>query len=428
MKGADLTAAELTTVAESPRRSSYRTGLAVLGPAFVAAVAYVDPGNFATNFSSGGAYGYRLAWVVVTASIIGVLIQSLSAKLGLATGRSLPELCRDRFPRPVTLGLWLQAEAVAMATDLAEVLGGAIALHLLFGLPLPVGAGVTAVIAIGLTMVQSRRARRFELVVALLLAVVLAGFVYNLIAAPPDPAGLARGLVPSFAGTQSIVFSVGILGATVMPHAIYAHSALTGGDRHPGAGRSLDDDAPRRRRLLRWQRVDIAAAMSVTGLLNVCMLALGATVFAGRSDTAAGSLKEVHSGLSATVGGGAALAFALALLASGFASSGVGTYAGQVIMDGFLRRQVPLVVRRVATLTPALVVIILGVEPTVALVASQVVLSFGIPFAVVPLILLTSRHEVMGHLVNRRYTAALASCAAVLIIALNTYLLVTLIG
>jgi manganese transport protein len=421
-----VTAAELTTVEKTPRRSSYRTGIAVLGPAFVAAVAYVDPGNFATNFAGGATYGYRLVWVVVAASIIGVLIQSLSAKLGLATGLSLPELCRDRFPRPVTVGLWLQAEAVAMATDLAEVLGGAIALYLLFDLPLPAGAALTAVIAVAITMTRTRRARHFEFTVAALLAVVLGCFAYNLMASPPDPAGLVRGLAPSFAGTQSIVFSVGILGATVMPHAIYAHSALTSGDRHPGGGRTLDD-IPLRRRLLRWQRLDIAVAMTAAGLLNVGMLALAATVFAGRNEGAAGSLMEVHDGLAVTVGTGSALAFAVALLASGFASSGVGTYAGQIIMEGFLRRQVPLVLRRIATLAPALIVIVLGVEPTAALVASQVVLSFGIPFAVVPLILLTSHREVMGHLVNRRPTVMAASAAAALIIALNIYLLVTLV-
>ncbi|MGC9665416.1 Nramp family divalent metal transporter [Planosporangium sp. 12N6] len=423
-----MTAAELTTIAGPSRRASYRTGLAAVGPAFVAAVAYVDPGNFATNFAGGGAYGYRLVWVVVAASLIGVLVQSLSAKLGLATGRSLPQLCRDRFPRPVTLGLWLQAEAVAMATDLAEVLGGAIALHLLLGLPLPAGAGVTAVVAVGLTMVHARRARRFELLVAGLLAVVLVGFAYQLVAAPPDPGGLARGLAPSFADTRSLVFAVGILGATVMPHAIYAHSALTSGGRHPGAADAPAGDATHRRRLLlRWQRIDIAVAMGVTGVLNVAMLALGAAVFTG-GDPAAGSLVGVHDGLSAAAGTGAATAFALALLASGFASSGVGTYAGQVIMDGFLRRRVPLVVRRAATLAPALAVIALGVEPTAALVVSQVVLSFGIPFALVPLILLTSRRDVMGPLANRRCTVLFAGAAAILVTALNGYLLVALVA
>ncbi len=424
-----MSPAAVTTASGTPRRRRpYRGGVAVLGPAFVAAVAYVDPGNFATNFSGGEAYGYRLIWVSVAASAMGMLIQSLSAKLGLATGRSLPELCRDRFPRPVTVGMWAQAEVVAMATDLAEVLGGAVALSLLFGLALPVGAALTALLAVGLTVVQTRRARHFEFAVAGLLAVVLAGFGYDLIAAPPDPVALAGGLAPSFAGTDSVVFSVGILGATVMPHAIYAHSALTGGDRHPGSGRALDSDAPLRRQLLRWQRVDIAVAMGVTGLLNISMLALGAAVFGGRGDGIAGSLEGVHRGLATTVGASTALAFALALLASGFASSGVGTYAGQVIMDGFLRRRVPLLLRRVATLVPALVVIMLGVDPTLALVASQVVLSFGIPFAVLPLILFTSRRDVMGRLANGPGTVVAAGVVAVSIVVLNAYLLAALLA
>ncbi|WP_205862812.1 Nramp family divalent metal transporter [Planosporangium thailandense] len=422
-----MTTAELATVVGSPRRPSYRTGLAALGPAFVAAVAYVDPGNFATNFSGGAAYGYRLAWVVAAASMIGVLIQWLSAKLGLATGRSLPELCRERFPRPVTLGLWLQAEAVAMATDLAEVLGGAVALRLLFGLPLPVGAGVTAMVAVAVTMAHTRRARRFEAVVAALLLVVLTGFAYIVIAAPPDPAGLAAGMVPDLPEPRSVVFAVGILGATVMPHAIFAHSALTGGGRYL-AGGARDTDPAHRRRLLRWLRIDLAVAMGVACLLNVCMLALGAVVFAGGGARTAASLEDVHGGLDTAVGAGAAVAFALALLASGFASSGVGTYAGQVIMDGFLRRRVPLALRRVATLAPALVVTALGVEPTLALVVSQVVLSFGIPFAVVPLILLTSRRAVMGHLVNRRLTTVVGAASAALVGTLNAYLLATLIA
>lgn len=416
---------ELTTGSPRVGRTSRRV-VAGLGPAFVAAVAYVDPGNFATNFSAGGGYGYALVWVVVAANLIGVLVQSLSAKLGLATGHDLAELCRDRLPRPVTIGLWLQAEAVAMATDLAEVLGGALGLQLLLGMSLPLGAAVTAIVAVGLTAVQSRSARRFEMLIAGFLAILVGAFTVQLVAAPPEPAALVRGLTPVLAGPESAVFAIGILGATVMPHAIYAHSALAGRDRyvHPDLPTEWDDRSTRR--FLRWQRVDILTAMGSTGLLNVAMLAIGAGVFTGHS-AAAASLPDAQHRLASVAGGAAALAFAVALLAAGFASAGVGTYAGQVIMHGFLRRRVPLTVRRLVTLTPALLVIALGIDPTVALVASQVVLSFGIPFALLPLIAFTSRRTVMGALVNRRSTTTVAMALALVIVMANGWLVAMLL-
>jgi manganese transport protein len=406
-------------VAVGPRRPS-RARLALLGPAFVAAVAYVDPGNFATNFSGGAAYGYTLVWVVVAANLMAILIQSLSAKLGLATGRSLPELCRDRFPRAVSLPLWVQAEAVAIATDLAEVLGGAIALYLLFDIPLAMGGVITGVVAIGLTVVQSRGRRRFELVIGGLLAVVLVGFLYDLVHTPTDPVALAGGLVPGFAGTESVFLAAGILGATVMPHAIYAHSALAERSRYGAA-------AAEPRHALRWQRADIGMALGVAGLINLTMLVIAAGLFRGEPDRAA-TLEGVHSGFGQLVGGGAALAFALALLASGFASSGVGTYAGQVIMAGFLRRRIPMLVRRLVTLLPALVVLALGVDPTYALVVSQVVLSFGVPFALIPLIILTARRSVMGDFTNRAVTTVAAAIVAALIITLNGFLIWTVVS
>jgi manganese transport protein len=392
----------------------------MLGPAFVAAVAYVDPGNFATNFSGGAAYGYTLVWVVVTANLMAILIQSLSAKLGLATGRSLPELCRDRFPRAVSLPLWGQAEAVAIATDLAEVLGGAIALYLLFDIPLAAGGVITGVVAIGLTVVQSRGRRRFELVIGGLLGVVLLGFLYDLVLTPTDPVALSGGLIPGFAGTQSVFLAAGILGATVMPHAIYAHSSLAERSRYGAA-------VAEPRRVLRWQRLDIGLALGVAGLINLTMLVIAAGLFRGEPDRAT-TLEGVHSGLGQMMGGGAALAFALALLASGCASSGVGTYAGQVIMAGFLRRRVPMLVRRLVTLVPALVVLGLGVDPTYALVVSQVVLSFGVPFALIPLIVLTARRAVMGDFVNRPVTTVAAAVVTALIIALNGFLIWTVIS
>jgi manganese transport protein len=405
-------------VGARPRRW-LRARLALLGPAFVAAVAYVDPGNFATNFSGGAAYGYTLVWVVVAANLMAILIQSLSAKMGLATGRNLPELCRDRFPRAVSVPLWVQAEAVAIATDLAEVLGGAIALYLLFDVPLPVGGVITGVVAIALTMVQSRGRRRFELVIGGLLAVVLLGFLYDLAHTPTDPVALAGGLIPGFAGTDSVFLAAGILGATVMPHAIYAHSALADRSRY---GEAAADP----RRVLRWQRADIGLALGVAGLINLTMLVIAAGLFSGAPDRAT-TLEGVHSGFGQMVGGGAALAFALALLASGFASSGVGTYAGQVIMAGFLRRRVPMLVRRAVTLVPALAVLALGVDPTQALIVSQVVLSFGVPFALIPLIILTARRSVMGELVNRPVTTVAAAVVAALIITLNGFLVWTVL-
>ncbi|WP_448626145.1 Nramp family divalent metal transporter [Geodermatophilus sp. URMC 64] len=395
----------------------------LLGPAFVAAVAYVDPGNFATNFSGGAAFGYTLLWVIVAANLMAMLIQSLTAKLGMATGRDLATLCRERLPRPVTWVLWVQAEAVAIATDLAEIVGGAVALYLLFGVPLPVGGCITAVAAFLLLAAQSRGHRPFERVIAGLLLVIGLGFGYTLIGSGVDLGGLAGGMVPSFDGPESLVLATGILGATVMPHVIYVHSALTPG-RYGDvvtAGRSAEG----RRRLLRAQRLDVLLAMGLAGLVNASMLVIAAQLFSGGSD--AGSLEAVHVGLGDRLGAGAAAAFGIALLASGFASSSVGTHAGQVVMAGFLRRTIPLMVRRGITLAPALAILLLGGDPTTALVWSQVVLCFGIPFALVPLLWLTSRRDLMGGWVNRRTTTAAGAVVAALIIGLNAYLLTGLV-
>jgi manganese transport protein len=395
----------------------------LLGPAFVAAVAYVDPGNVATNFSGGAAFGYTLLWVIVAANLMAMLIQSLTAKLGLATGRDLATLCRERLPRPVSWGLWAQAEAVAIATDLAEIVGGAVALNLLFGVPLPVGGLITAIVAFVLLAAQSRGHRPFERVIAGLLLVIGLGFGYTLLGSGIDLGGAAAGLVPSFDGAESIVLATGILGATVMPHVIYVHSALTPGRYGDAvtAGRTQEG----RRRLLRAQRLDVLLAMGLAGLVNASMLIIAAQLFTGGSQ--ADSLEGVHAGLGDQLGSGAALAFALALLASGFASSSVGTHAGQVVMAGFLRRHIPVLARRLITLAPALAVLVLGGDPTTALVWSQVVLSFGIPFALVPLLWLTSRRDLMAGWVNRRITTVAGGGVAALIIALNGHLLVDLL-
>ncbi|MGY1785270.1 Nramp family divalent metal transporter [Geodermatophilus sp. SYSU D00698] len=406
-----------------PAATGRRRVWPLLGPAFVAAVAYVDPGNFATNFSGGASFGYTLLWVIVAANLMAMLIQSLTAKLGLATGRDLATNCRERLPRPVTRGLWLQAEAVAIATDLAEIVGGAVALNLLFGVPLPIGGVITAVVAFVLLGAQSRGHRPFERVITGLLLVIGAGFAYTLVGSGIDVGGLAGGMVPSFDGPESLVLAAGILGATVMPHVIYVHSALTPG-RYGDvvtAGRTEQG----RRRLLRAQRIDVLVAMGLAGLVNAAMLVIAAQLFT--ADDGIASLESVHAGLGDQLGAGAALAFAVALLASGFASSSVGTHAGQVVMAGFLKRHVPVLVRRLVTLAPALAVLVLGGDPTTALVWSQVVLSFGIPFALVPLLWLTSRRDLMGGWVNRRVTTVAGSVVALLIIGLNAHLLVGLV-
>jgi manganese transport protein len=396
-------------------RGRLRGVLPLLGPAFVAAIAYVDPGNFATNISGGAKYGYLLLWVILGANLMAMLIQSLSAKVGLVTGRNLPELCRERFPRPVSWGLWVQAELIAMATDLAEFIGAAIALNLLFGIPLFPAGLITAVVAFGLLALQRRGYRRFEIVIAGLLGIILLGFLYDSLRIGGDASGIARGFIPGFAGTDSILLATGILGATVMPHVIYLHSALT-------QRRIAPRDDTERRRLLRFIRVDVLIAMTVAGVINMSMLVIAASLFHDTGRTV-DTIEGAHAGFQALVGGSAALAFALALLASGFASSSVGTYAGQVVMQGFIARTIPLALRRLVTMAPALVVLAVGLDPTRALVISQVVLSFGIPFALVPLVLLTSRREVMGAFVNRRLTTVAASIVAALIIALNLFLL-----
>ncbi|MDO8187168.1 Nramp family divalent metal transporter [Conexibacter sp. JD483] len=388
----------------------------LLGPAFVAAIAYVDPGNFATNIDGGASYGFTLLWVIVAANLIGMLIQTLSAKLGLATGKNLPELCRERLPKKASFGLWIQAELIAMATDMAEFIGAAIALNLLFGVPLFVSGLMTAVVAFAILALQSRGYRRFEVAIGGMLAIILLGFLYDTLKVGPDASGVISGLVPGFAGGDSVLLACGILGATVMPHVIYLHSALTQ-KRIPVA-----NDAERHR-LFRFQTVDVVIAMSIAGIVNMLMLIIAASLFHGSALPDLDTLEGAYDGFDTLIGGGAALAFALALLASGFASSSVGTYAGQVIMSGFINRTIPLALRRLVTMSPALIVLALGLDPTRALVISQVVLSFGIPFAVIPLILLTRSRDVMGTLVNRRLTTAIAGTLAAAIVVLNVFLL-----
>lgn len=383
-----------------------------LGPAFVAAVAYVDPGNVAANITAGAQYGYLLVWVLVAANLMAVLVQYLSAKLGLVTGASLPELVGARLSRGPRLAYWFQAELVAAATDLAEVLGGAIALHILFGIPMLLGGAIVGVVSMGLLAVQSRRGQRaFEAVVVGLLAVITLGFVSGLLVGSVSWAGAAQGLVPRFEGTQTVVLAASMLGATVMPHAVYAHSALSR-DRHGSA-------VPRQElpRLLRATRWDVLLSLFVAGSVNTAMLLLAAGSLADAPGT--DSIEGAHAAIAQTLGPAVGIAFGIGLLASGLASTSVGCYAGSTIMAGLLHRRIPQTVRRVITLLPALALLAAGVNPTQALVLSQVVLSLGIPFAVVPLVRLSCSRSVMGESAASRPLTALAWLVVGLIAALN---------
>lgn len=390
----------------------------MLGPALVAGVAYLDPGNVASNMTAGAKYGYLLVWVVVLANLIAWLVQYLSAKLGLVTGRSLPELLGERIRRPwARRAYWLQAELVAMATDVAEVIGGAVALQLLFGIPLVWGGAITAVVSVALLVVQTRHgARTFEFVIIGLVAVIAVGFVAGLFVAPPDAAGVAQGLVPRFDGTGSVLLAASILGATVMPHAIYAHSALTR-DRFGADPTPLP-------RLLRATRWDVSIAMVIAGAVNIAILLLAAANLPGVAGT--DSLDGAYAALRDGIGPVVATLFAVGLLASGLASTSVGAYAGAEIMHGLLHARIPLLVRRVISVVPALLLLGLGADPTQALVLSQVVLSFGIPFALLPLVALTARGELLGRFRNRIATTVLGVVASVALIALNGMLLLLL--
>jgi manganese transport protein len=385
-----------------------------LGPAFIAAVAYIDPGNFATNIAGGAKYGYLLLWVVLAANLMAMLVQTLSAKLGIATGRNLPETCRDNFSRPVSIGLWVQAEAIAMATDLAEVLGAALGLNLLFGMPLFPAGLLAGAGAFGILALQRYGFRRLEAVVAGMVGVIVAAFAFEVILAKPDPESIVTHLfVPRFDGSESVLIAAGILGATVMPHVVYLHSALT-------QNRIVGRDEAEKRRIQRFERIDVIIAMTIAGLVNMSMLAIAAAVFFGLGIE---SIEEAYSSFESQLGTGAAVLFGIALLASGFSSSSIGTMSGQVVMQGFIQRQIPLFLRRAITLAPALIVLAIGVDPSRALVISQVVLSFGIPFALVPLVIFTSRRDLMGSLVNTLGTNVAAWAIAAVIICLNVFLL-----
>ena len=388
-----------------------------LGPAFIACVAYIDPGNFATNMAAGAKFGYLLLWVIVAANLMAMLIQSMSAKLGIATGQNLPEVCRDRFPRAVTVGLWIQAEVIAMATDLAEFLGAALGLNLLFGVPLFVAGVLTGIAAFAILALQARGFRRLEAVIAGLVGVIVLSFATQVFLARPDVADVLGGLKPAFSGSESVLLAVGILGATVMPHVIYLHSALT---QHRIVGAS--DEV--KQKIFRFELVDVFIAMGIAGAVNAAMLITASAVFHSRGlDDVGDDLTSVYDGLGTYLGHHAEVLFGVALLASGLSSSSVGTLSGQVVMQGFIRRRIPLFLRRAITMAPALVALAIGVNPTRALVISQVVLSFGIPFALIPLVLFCRDRRLMGVLVNRRSTSAAAVVVAAIIVSLNIFLL-----
>ncbi len=398
------------------QQTSSRFSWYLLGPAFVAAIAYVDPGNVAANVSAGAQYGFLLLWVIVLANVMAGLVQYLSAKIGLVTGRSLPEAVADHTRRRTRIAYWLQAELVAMATDLAEVVGGAIALYLLFDLPLVVGGLITGAVSMALLLVQDRRGQRmFEHVISGLLLVIAIGFLTSLFVETPPAASVASGLIPRFDGAESVLLATAMLGATVMPHAVYLHSGLAR-DRH-----GHPEPGPLRRRLLSATRWDVTLAMLVAGSVNIAMLLVAATNLQGREDT--DSIEGAHAAVRDTLGPTVALFFAIGLLASGLASTSVGAYAGAMIMQGLLKVSIPIFVRRLVTLIPALIILGVGFDPSRALVLSQVVLSFGIPFALIPLIRLTSSSSVMGADVNHRVTTILGWLVAGVITLLNVALI-----
>ena len=411
-----VSAAELVLSGASAKGGLARL-LPFLGPAFIASIAYVDPGNFATNIQGGAQFGYLLLWVVMASNLMAMLIQSLSAKLGIATGRNLAELCRENYPRPVVLLMWVLMELVAMATDLAEFLGAALGFNLLLGIPLWIAGLLTVVITFFILMLQNRGFRPLEIVISAMLGIIALCYIVETILDKPDWGQvLYHAVVPGFAGAESVLLAAGILGATVMPHVIFLHSSLT-------QGRVRVKDPSQRRRLFRYELLDVTIAMGVAGFVNAAMLMMAAATFhrAGMVDIA--SIEAAHMTLEPLLGKAARWIFGLSLLAAGLSSTTVGTMAGQVVMQGFLQRHIPIWLRRLVTILPSLIVIFMGLDPTRTLVISQVVLSFGLPFAVIPLIQFSRRPDLMGELVNRRVTTSAAVAAAGLIILLNLYLI-----
>ncbi|MCE5272555.1 Nramp family divalent metal transporter [bacterium] len=392
-----------------------------LGPAFIASVAYIDPGNFATNLEGGARFGFTLVWVVVASNLIAMLVQTLAAKLGIATGRNLAEMCRERFKPWLVYTMWVVMELVAMATDLAEFLGAAIGFNLLFGMPLWLAGLLTALVTFIILGLERFGFRPLEAVITALVGVVALCYLVEMFIVRPDAALIAGSfLPPKFAGPQSVLLATGILGATVMPHVIFLHSALT-------QGRIRTREPEKLRRLFRFEVVDVVLAMSVAGAINAAMLIMAAQTFHSRGMVEVNAIEKAYLTLEPILGSMSSQIFAISLLMAGLSSSAVGTMSGQTIMQGFMNRHIPVWLRRVVTMLPALIVIFMGLDPTWTLVMSQVVLSFGLPLAVIPLVMFTARRDLMGVLVNRRVTSWLAWGAAGLIVALNLFLVHQLI-
>jgi manganese transport protein len=404
-------------LAGGQKKNLWRRLLPFLGPAFIASVAYVDPGNFATNIQGGAEFGYTLLWVIVASNLMAMLIQTMSAKLGIATGKNLAEHCRERFSPTVVWGMWVIMELVAMATDLAEFLGAALGFYLLFGVPLIVGAILTAIATFLILGLERQGFRPLEAVITAMVASIAVCYLIETIIDKPEWGRVFyHAVVPKFSGTESILLATGILGATMMPHAIFLHSALT-------QGRIVAKDPSKMRRLFRFELADVGIAMGIAGLVNMAMLIMAASTFFKQGLTNIGSIPEAHRTLIPLLGPAAGWVFALSLLASGLSSATVGTSAGQVIMQGFLHRHIPIWVRRLVTMVPSIIVIAFSLDPTRTLVISQVVLSFGLPFTIIPLVMFTRRKDVMGVLVNRPITTIIASIVAALIVVLNLYLI-----
>jgi manganese transport protein len=404
-------------LAGTSKKGRFARLLPFLGPAFVASVAYMDPGNFATNIQGGAQYGYLLLWVILASNLMAMLIQSLSAKLGIASGLNLAEQCRNNFPRPVVIGMWVLMELVAMATDLAEFLGAALGLYLLLGIPLWLAGLITVLITFLILGLERYGFRPLEAVITALVGVVAVSYLIETILDRPDwPTVFHHMVIPQFDGTESVLLASGILGATVMPHVIFLHSALT-------QGRIVGRNPEQKRRLFRYELIDVFVAMGLAGLINMAMLVMAASTFFRHGLTTVGTIEEAYRTLEPLLGSAASIVFAVSLLASGLSSSSVGTMAGQVIMGGFLHRRIPVWIRRLVTVLPPMIIIMLGLDPTRTLVISQVILSFGLPFAIIPLILFTRRRDLMGELVNHRVTTLAAWVVAAAVISLNLFLL-----
>ena len=411
-----VTAAWDVLAGRSTRRGLARV-LPFLGPAFIASVAYVDPGNFATNIQGGAEFGYRLVWVVLVSNLIAMLVQSLSAKLGIATGHNLAEVCRERFPRPVVWGMWVLMEIVAMATDLAEFLGAAIGFNLLLGISLLPAAFLTGATTLIILALERRGFRTLEAVIASLVGVIAVSYVIETVLDRPSWMAVAHSVLhPALGGTEAVLLAVGILGATVMPHVIFLHSSLT-------QSRIVTRNEKQARQLFRFELLDVVIAMSIAGLVNAAMLVMAASTFWVHGLTQIATIGEAYRTLTPLLGRASSVVFAISLLASGLSSSTVGTMAGQIIMQGFLHRQVSIWVRRIVTMVPAIAVIAWGLDPTRTLVISQVTLSFGLPFALVPLALFTQHRDIMGSLTNAKLTTLLAWSMTAVIAALNLYLI-----